>query len=653
MKNKILSLALLIALCLGLIPNTLAATKIKVEATDEELIALLPQDPEPIPQIENSLSALSYVWEEDKPCEEIYAEIISLTEQLTAGASNDTAKAKAIYQWVSSNISYDDTAFSYLEQERLGKSLAEAEYTRTRQAADPFYTFYYRRGVCEGYTELSMLMLTIAGLPSAYFSGYKQGATEQGMENGEGRHAWNAVYADGKWIWFDTTWGKWDMSSSFHKKIDDIYWYAGMLVGKPQHNVVIDKTDNLTTATVLVIPAVVAYDISPLFSPVSLTVPAYVKRFNVHNSPELKKLHLPDTLTKLDIYDCPGLTELIIPDSVEELSVGGCPNLEQVSLGDGLKEIGVGTFSGCTALTKVQFGNGVETIANNAFYGCSALDKLYFPNSLKKIEYDVFTGCTGLTEVVFPESIEVIRAGTFSNCENLINITLPQWLIDLGLTPETLLDGTRGLYQSGNMPVIEYKRGTVVQSNQWWSGSLTKMLELRFVDLDDPIASDPDHIVTRLEFTKFCVNLIEGALGHELTPASANTFSDTQETSVLKAYSSEIIQGVAPGMFAPESHLTKEQAATIFDRLVVYLSENTPSWKPLPRSFDINLEQLSFLDREKISSWAIAPIYRVNKWSIVNGDEKNNFNPQSELTYAVTATMIVRTWNYIRDYISL
>lgn len=499
MKRKILSLVLLFALSGGIIPYAQAAEEIKVTPTDKEFIALLPQSPGPIPEIENPSTLFPYGWSEGKSCEEVYGEIVTLTNKLTSGANDETSRARTIYQWVASNISYDDMAFSYQEQQRLGKSLSEAEYKRVEQAADPIYTFNNGRGVCGGYAQLSMLMLTIAGLPSAHISGFEQGTTEQKMEDGEGRHAWNAVYADGRWIWFDATWGKWDMSSSFHKKIDGIYWYAGVLSGWPEYkninekvfegDLVIPKTGKEITGN--------TYQISSLFNPTAPTIPSYVERLSIVQNQQIEKLHLsnaltevdvskcpalteivisgtlsklniadcsclitltmPNTLTKLGIYNCPGLTELIVPDSVTELvAIQNCGGLKRVVLGRGLKEIYAHTFFNNASLTEVQFGEGLENIGYNAFGNCSALEQLRLPNSLKSIGECAFENCTGLMQVVFPEGIETISADAFTGCKGLTSIVFPQWLIDLGLTQEALIDGTSGLYTTLGIPTINH-----------------------------------------------------------------------------------------------------------------------------------------------------------------------------------------------------
>ncbi len=52
------------------------------------------------------------------------------------------------------------------------------------------------QGVCEGYTRLYSLLLTMCGLENRYISGYARGEI----------HVWNMVKLDGEWVHVDVTW---------------------------------------------------------------------------------------------------------------------------------------------------------------------------------------------------------------------------------------------------------------------------------------------------------------------------------------------------------------------------------------------------------------------------------------------------------------
>lgn len=223
--SRILSLFLALVLCLGLLPATaLGAAAETTYLSNEEMFSSLPSQAPEVIKPENT-DQLSYWnrsnWTEQKSLETIFQEIIAQTKSVTSRSKTETEKAEAIFNWVAKNVSYDYTAYKYWLYKYGGanNTLNEEQQTRLYQAASAVHVFYYRRGICAGYAKLASLMLTLAGLPSAYITGTAAGG---------GLHAWSAVYADGQWILFDATWDKWDISPNFHRRIESIEWGNGL-----------------------------------------------------------------------------------------------------------------------------------------------------------------------------------------------------------------------------------------------------------------------------------------------------------------------------------------------------------------------------------------------------------------------------------------
>lgn len=140
--------------------------------------------------------------------ESVFYQIVGLTDSLVSGKTSDFEKARAIYDWVSQNIAYDYVAYEYRVSGAAIYDEDEEKDMRADQAVDAFYTFYNRRGVCDGYANLTWLMLTIAEVPGAFISGTDH---QRGM-----LHGWNAAYAGGRWILFDATWSKWDIDGRLY-----------------------------------------------------------------------------------------------------------------------------------------------------------------------------------------------------------------------------------------------------------------------------------------------------------------------------------------------------------------------------------------------------------------------------------------------------
>ncbi|WP_129021545.1 transglutaminase domain-containing protein [Edaphocola flava] len=104
----------------------------------------------------------------------------------------ETAKANAIYNWITHNIKYDVKA---LQQGKLKED-------------DPKKVFQQRKGLCGGYSVLFAAMCKEVGISAVTVGGYsKDWMFDDGDKLYIPRHAWNIVYVDQKWQLVDATWG--------------------------------------------------------------------------------------------------------------------------------------------------------------------------------------------------------------------------------------------------------------------------------------------------------------------------------------------------------------------------------------------------------------------------------------------------------------
>lgn len=145
--------------------------------------------------------------------------------------------------------------------------------------------------------------------------------------------------------------------------------------------------------------------------------------------------------------------------------------------------------------------------------------------------------------------------------------------------------------------------------------------------------------ITRGEFAAVAVKLYETLSGTAATPAPANTFTDTRDTTVLKAYALDIVGGVGGGKYAPNELLNREQAAAMLTR--VYKKLNWEGWtlagdaSYTPHSLD-NKGVAPFADDANISAWAKPSVYFMVKYDIIKGLGGNRFGPKNT-TSAETA----------------
>ncbi len=120
-------------------------------------------------------------------------DIVAAAVTVTEGKTGDESKARALYDWVGSRITYDN-----------GKVKAYEERGDWWEQ-DPAHTFTTRKGVCIDYARLYAAMARAVDLDVRVVTGL--GYDGRG---GYGPHAWNEVYLAGqqKWISLDSTWAK-------------------------------------------------------------------------------------------------------------------------------------------------------------------------------------------------------------------------------------------------------------------------------------------------------------------------------------------------------------------------------------------------------------------------------------------------------------
>ncbi|WP_172623411.1 transglutaminase-like domain-containing protein [Arabiibacter massiliensis] len=110
-------------------------------------------------------------YDEDSAC-------VAKADELAAGAQNQGDVLRAIYDWITANISYDTAK---------AQQLADA----TGYVPDPDATLFAGTGVCFDYVSLGAAMLRSQGIPTKIITGY--------VSPDEVYHAWNLVYLDGSW----------------------------------------------------------------------------------------------------------------------------------------------------------------------------------------------------------------------------------------------------------------------------------------------------------------------------------------------------------------------------------------------------------------------------------------------------------------------
>ena len=152
-----------------------------------------------------------------------------------------------------------------------------------------------------------------------------------------------------------------------------------------------------------------------------------LSRSNFWNTPRLKSLTLPDTLTVLGDSALAGtsIESIKIPEGVTEIgdyAFSKTP-IESIKIPEGVTVIGDYAFQK-TPIETLKIPKNVTKIGNCAFYE-SAIKRIELEEGCKLTELGnrIFENCNNLESFVIPPSVTTIGADLFMGCKNLKSVT--------------------------------------------------------------------------------------------------------------------------------------------------------------------------------------------------------------------------------------
>jgi len=319
-------------------------------------------------------------------------EILELAKSIVKGISSEYDKVKAIHDWVTENIWYDDNA--------------------TIEDSDNI--LQTKRAVCESYARLTVDLLKAAGIPAKYISGAvigSRGFDDILNENvfmwtgsGIGIHAWCEAYADGRWIIMDPTWNS-----------DNGYSNGRYSKQKPgRHDYFDISLEDISSSH--------KYTGYGHFSNITdtITIPTSFTSIGKHAfNAGWERSVLMDAGRHIKTVN--------IPRSIKEIGEHAFNNLvtlEEINIATGLLRIGEGAFSSCSSLTKINIPDSVTSIGGGAFYECKNLVNINIPDSVTSLEAGAFIQ-SGLVSITLPSSITAVERMMFFYCENLMFVEIP------------------------------------------------------------------------------------------------------------------------------------------------------------------------------------------------------------------------------------
>ncbi len=132
---------------------------------------------------------------EGSAAERVYGKIKTVLRQIINDGMNEFEKARAIYDWLIMNVTYDKELYDLLTGGGGGENSSEYNGFSLEGVFDDGVA------VCDGISKAFCAMANVEGLPCVQVSG-KQ--TENPLGVG---HAWNKIYLDGSWYIVDATSG--------------------------------------------------------------------------------------------------------------------------------------------------------------------------------------------------------------------------------------------------------------------------------------------------------------------------------------------------------------------------------------------------------------------------------------------------------------
>ena len=147
--------------------------------------------------------------------------------------------------------------------------------------------------------------------------------------------------------------------------------------------------------------------------------------------------------------------------------------------------------------------------------------------------------------------------------------------------------------------------------------------------------------ITRANFTQLAMNLYNKIYPGKEIPALETKFTDCNDADITAdvhdAAALGIVTGYEDGTFRPYKTISRQEAATMLDRLYQVLGGKT----------DVVSEK-AFADDTKIGDWARDSVYAMRKIGIMQGKENNRFCPTDGYTAEQSIVTIERMYQAIK-----
>lgn len=197
------------------------------------------------------------------------------------------------------------------------------------------------------------------------------------------------------------------------------------------------------------------------------------------------------------------------------------------------------------------------------------------------------------------------------------------------------------IFMLSNMMLVSFAGGWDVSSASSWA---QEGIEVAFsYDLvTSKVQGEFQKNITRAEFASLVIRLYENMTEKIAEPAPNNTFIDTEDIDVLKAYNLGIVSGKGDGIFAPNELVTREQMAIMYYKALEAIYKN--AGKTLNSTDGI----LTIKDKSEVASWATKYVDFVYENRIIVGSN-GNFIPKGNATRQEAIIVVKRVYEKYKE----
>ena len=184
-----------------------------------------------------------------------------------------------------------------------------------------------------------------------------------------------------------------------------------------------------------------------------------------------------------------------------------------------------------------------------------------------------------------------------------------------------------------NQNVIE----GVPECSNWAQGIVTKGAELSFIP-SYLLKTHFSESASRIDFCRMAYRMLnEKQQIRVIERTHPFTDVDKDERELAYLYENGIVKGKSATEFCPNDSISREEAATILDRLFKFIYKTDIS--------DSDKEKL-YADDNTISDWAKNSVYSMKTHKIMIGVDNDSFSPKTPFSLEQTVVTLVRIYEY-------